>query len=156
MITHWPNESSDAPGNTEHLRTYDENLFFNSIKKMQSLADQKSLFVVDQNLKYEKKVAHWPLFFTTKERGFKRLEVVPNGGVDYNKFSTTNKKRKSILNDRHITYTLPKGRKIEIRPTHYRWLRGASEVQFELGFTLSGPMAFNIQELNTEEDSLLN
>ena len=62
MITHWPNENDDKKNNTEYLESYDENTLSNCINKMRRLADDKSILFIEQNVKYEKKVNHRPLY----------------------------------------------------------------------------------------------
>ena len=80
-----------------------------------------------------------PFFFLTIIKGIKRLEIVPFGGIGFNR----NKSRcRRILKgtkspqEMRLLYTLPQGKEIGIRPFGERnpfLLRDNRDYEFELG-----------------------
>ena len=128
---------------------------------MKRIQDQRIISFTEKNKRYQKVPKQWPFFFLAKDTGFRRLEISPNGGVNF-KYGQSNKIRKvlhgkiSCSTDKRITYQLPKGRELEIRPLHHRWLQASKvrDISFEIGFTLAGPIAYNIKEVNPEYDNI--
>ena len=121
----------------------------------------KSISFTENNIRYGKTPYQRPFYFLAKESGFKRLDRVPDGGIGY-KYGQLSKVRKTLYgkisgsNDKRITYQLPKGKQVDIRPQHHRWLQASNvrEVSFELGFTFAGPLAYNIKEVNQEYENI--
>ena len=81
-----------------------------------------------------------PFFFLTIQKGIERLEIVPNGGLGFNKNRSRSKRR--ILKgtkspqEMRILYNLPQGKEIGIRPFGDKspfLLRDNREYEFELG-----------------------
>ena len=161
MILHWPNEDEDKETNTEYTDTYDEQLLYHCIQQLKRIQEQKSISFTENNIRYGKTPYQRPFYFLAKESGFKRLDRVPDGGIGY-KYGQWSKVRKTLYgkisgsNDKRITYQLPKGKQVDIRPQHHRWLQASNvrEVSFELGFTFAGPLAYNIKEVNQEYENI--
>ena len=91
------------------------------------------------------------------------MEQVPHGGVEV-KIGIRSRKVSfgkvlfgMVNNEKKIKLNLPSGSEAEIKPQQRRWLQAntTGEVSFELGFTLGGPIAYNIKEVNHEYNSLL-
>ena len=81
-----------------------------------------------------------PFFFLTILKGMERLEIVPNGGIGYNK--NRSRRRRRFLKgtkspqEMRILYNLPQGKEIGIRPFGDKspfLLRDNREYEFELG-----------------------
>jgi len=119
----------------------------------------RSLF--DNKNNVEVRPTHLPLFFLAVGQGMRKLEVVPNGGVGkfYEEFYESRRRRVSLLGFKsssdhsRITYRLPEGKEIDIKPINppFHILRDCSEFEFHLGFTLRGPIAYNVKELSSED-----
>jgi len=141
MISHWPNEDTDNESNTEYLPTYCEDLMDKAIHKMVEIQASKT----DKN-NSKRQPDHRPLFFLGKGKGFKRLDIVKNGGIGVN-YDETNKNRKRIVgrptlnNNKNLIVNLPKGKQISILTRSWDYL---GNVTFNLGFSLSGPRAYNV------------
>ena len=80
-----------------------------------------------------------PFFILTIKKGIRRLEVVPRGGIEFNRNRSRSRK---ILKgtkspqEMRLLYNLPQGKEIGIRPFGDKnpfLLRDNREYEFELG-----------------------
>ena len=99
-----------------------------------------------------------PIFFLTEGTKFNR--VVRASDLIQQKPGAKAQKVKRlsgrIIKSSCIEAVLPGGTKIALRASYLRWNRSstASNVTFELGFSLAGPIAHNIEKFSDESDRI--
>ena len=113
-------------------------IWFRAVRKLYFIRDSKR--IVTSVRGGDVALNQLPFFFLTIQKGIERLEIVPNGGLGFNKNRSRSKRR--ILKgtkspqEMRILYNLPQGKEIGIRPFGDKspfLLRDNREYEFELG-----------------------
>ena len=147
----WPNDESNA----EKSPYYDEEKILKCVKRLKEINDSRATERFVNRERQRKVNEQKPLFFLTEGTKFDRVV----SAKDLKSGAKTPKvKRLSgrIINQSYVEAVLPGGTKINVRASYLRWNRSstASNVTFELGFSLEGPIAHNIEKYSEESDRI--
>jgi tetratricopeptide (TPR) repeat protein len=141
MLLSWPADKIE-----ENPKIYDEELFLKCQQKLRAFAS-------GENRSQDEKTKTNPFFFLTVKPQITNLHRLYSfnprtGSLEAIKRNNRIKKlRGQILDDSHIGYKLSSGATMKIRPADLNQIRsgGMTKVTFQLGFTLSGPIAYSIE-----------
>ena len=136
ILFHWPTPSEKEK--RKQVSTYDEERILMCIQKLKSIQEKNAFYVQRRQERVRKTQQHSPLFFL-------------KDGLEYDKFTDATYDRFKLVGNirdkSNIEVILDGGTKIVIRAANLRYNRGspAEKVKFFLGFTLSGPVAYQIE-----------
>merc|ERR1712130_228563 len=150
----WPNGECDA----ERSPYYDEKKILTCIKRLKEINDGRATERYVNKERQRKVNEQKPIFFLTEGNKFNRV-VRARDPIQQKPGSKGQKVKRlsgKIINSSCIEAVLPGGTKIALRASYLRWNRSstASNVTFELGFSLAGPIAPNIEKYSDESDRI--
>ena len=150
----WPNDECEA----EKSPYYDEKKIHTCVKRLKEINNGRATERYVNRERQRKVNEQKPIFFLTEGTKFNR--VVRARDLIHQKPGAKAQKVKrlsgKIINSSCIEAVLPGGTKISLRASYLRWNRSstASNVTFELGFSLAGPIAHNIEKFSDESDRI--
>ena len=150
----WPNGECDA----EKSPFYDEKKILTCVKRLKEINNGRATERYVNRERQRKVNEQKPIFFLTEGNKFNRV-VRARDPIQQKPGSKGQKVKRlsgKIINSSCIEAELPGGTKIALRASYLRWNRSstASNVTFELGFSLAGPIAHNIEKYSDESDRI--
>ena len=131
---------------------YDEETIARCVERLQEIRDKESSRAKvgrrDTTRRYNE---HRILCYLAKDgRGFGRVTRPKNLREDSNEDPDRQRLRGIVRDNKYVTYTLPKGGKVKFRMAKLDFASGSEvvQVEFDLGFSLEGPIAINIKKVS--------
>lgn len=141
LVLHWPTPMEKEK--KKYAKTYDEEKMSICIQKLKTIQGSNAYYVQTKHERQRQNLHHNPLFFLKDGLQYDKLTNATNEVERFDRIKLLG----SIRDRSNIELVLDGGTKIVIRAANLRYNRGrpAEKVKFTLGFTLSGPVAYQIE-----------